>query len=90
MQLTAYRVSLVWIYDRTESLLVTTLMHASLTANTTVIFRPLETGVSFLTFQWVSAAVLGLVVGAVAVSNRGRLPRQPHYFKQIQQKGEVS
>jgi membrane protease YdiL (CAAX protease family) len=76
-QLTAYRVLLVWIYDRTESLLVTTLMHASLTASTTVIFRPLETGVSFLTYQLVLAVTLWVVVAAVAVANRGQLSRQP-------------
>jgi len=76
-QLTAYRVLLVWIYDRTKSLLVTTLMHASFTASTTVIFRPLETGVSFLTFQLVLTAALWIVVAAVAVANRGQLSRQP-------------
>ncbi len=64
-QLTAYRVLLVWVYDRTESLLVVTLMHASLTTSTVFIFRPLATGVSYLTYAWVFAAALWVVVAAV-------------------------
>jgi uncharacterized protein len=76
-QLTAYRVLLVWIYDRTGSLLVVTLMHASLTASTIFIFTPLATGVSFLTYVWVLAAALWVVVAAVAVANKGHLSRQP-------------
>jgi membrane protease YdiL (CAAX protease family) len=32
--LTAYRVLMVWVYERTGSLLVTTLMHGMLTAST--------------------------------------------------------
>jgi membrane protease YdiL (CAAX protease family) len=76
-QLTAYRVLLVWVYDRTGSLLVVTLMHASLTASTIFIFRPLATGASFLTYVWVFAAALWVVVAAVAVANGGQLSRQP-------------
>jgi membrane protease YdiL (CAAX protease family) len=76
-QLTAYRVLLVWVYDRTGSLLVATLMHASLTASTIFIFVPLATGASFLTYTWALAAALWVVVAAVAVANRGQLSRQP-------------
>jgi uncharacterized protein len=75
-QLTAYRVLMVWVYDRTESLLVATLMHASLTASTIFIFTPLATGVSFLTYSWVLAAAFWLVVAAVAVVSRGHLSRR--------------
>jgi membrane protease YdiL (CAAX protease family) len=77
VQLTAYRVLLVWVYDRTGSLLVVTLMHASLTASTIFIFRPLATGVSFLACGWLLAFALWVVVAAVAVANGGRLSRQP-------------
>jgi uncharacterized protein len=76
-QLTAYRVIMVWVYDRTGSLLVAMLMHASLSANTIFIFTPRATGVSFLTYQWVLAAALWVVVTAVAVANGGQLSRQP-------------
>ena len=75
-QLTAYRVLLVWIYDRTESLLLTIFMHASYTASTVIIFRPLETGISFLIFGWVLAAVLWIAVAVVVVANGGQLSRQ--------------
>jgi membrane protease YdiL (CAAX protease family) len=73
-QLTAYRVLLVWVYDRTESLLVVTLMHASLTASTIFVFTPLATGVSFLSYVWVLAAAMWVVVLVVAYA--GQLSRQ--------------
>jgi len=72
-QLTAYRVLLVWVYDRTESLLVVTLMHASLTTTTVFIFRPLATGVSYLTYAWVLAAALWVVVAALGKFKMGDL-----------------
>jgi uncharacterized protein len=71
--LTAYRVLMVWVYDRTESLLVATLMHASYIASTLFILAPPTTGVAFLTYAWVWTAVLWLVVAAVAAASRGRL-----------------
>ena len=74
-QLTAYRVLLVWVYDRTGSLLVVTLMHASLTASTIFIFTPLATGASFLIYVWGLAAALWIVVLGAAYS--GQLSRQP-------------
>jgi hypothetical protein len=69
--LTAYRVLMVWVYDRTRSLLVTTLMHASLTTNTIFIFTPEATGATFLIYQWVFAAAVWVVVALVALANRG-------------------
>ena len=42
--LTAYRVLMVWVYDRTGSLLVTTLMHGMLTASSIFWFTPIATG----------------------------------------------
>lgn len=76
-QLTAYRVLLVWVYDRTGSLLVVTLMHASLTASTIFIFTPLATGVSFLSYVWVLAAAFWVLVAALTVADRVRISRQP-------------
>jgi hypothetical protein len=76
--LTAFRVLMVWVYDRTNgSLLVATLMHASLTASTVFTFTPVATGVTFLTYILVLAAALWVVVGAVAVAQGGHLSRQP-------------
>ncbi len=75
--LTAYRVLLVWVYDRTGSLLVTTLMHASLTACNIFIFRPEATGLPFVTFGLLFTALQWLLVAVVAVLDRGRLTRRP-------------
>ena len=75
--LTAYRVLMVWVYDRTgESMLVVMLMHASLTASM-IILPPVVTGVAYLTYNLVFTAVLWVVVGLVAVANGGHLTRQP-------------
>jgi pimeloyl-ACP methyl ester carboxylesterase/membrane protease YdiL (CAAX protease family) len=65
--LTAYRVLMVWVYDRTGSLLVTTLMHGMLTASTIFWFTPIATGALFLVNVWLMAIVMWLLVGAVAV-----------------------
>lgn len=71
-----YRVLMVWVYDRTGSLLVAMLMHASLTASVRI-FDPLAiSGVALLTYNLVLAAALWVVVAAVAVANRGQLERR--------------
>ena len=75
--LPAYRALMVWVYDRTQSLLVAMLMHASLTANTNFILSPPVRGVPFLTYYLVLAAALWVIIGIVAVVNGGRLSRQP-------------
>jgi membrane protease YdiL (CAAX protease family) len=67
--LPAYRVLMVWVYDCTESLLVTMLMHVSLVASL-IIIEPLLTGGNLLTYILVRAAVLCVVVAAVAVTRR--------------------
>jgi CAAX protease family protein len=71
-QLTAYRVLMVWVYDRTDSLFVATLMHGSLTASTIFLFAPLATGARFLAYMWALAAALWVVVAAVAMANGWR------------------
>jgi CAAX protease family protein len=79
--LPAYRVLLVWVYDRTGSLLVVMLMHASLVANNFIII-PALTGTALLTYILVWAAVLWVVVAAVQRlqppprQERGALPAQ--------------
>ena len=74
--LPAYRVLMVWVYDRTGSLLVAVLMHASLTASN-VIFVPLATGATLVAWSVVLAAALWVVVGAAAVVNGRQLSPQP-------------
>ena len=69
--LPAYRVLMVWVYDRSASLLVAMLMHAVLSAGT-LILQP-QTTAGHLTWSLVLAAVLWVVVAAVAVANREQL-----------------
>jgi hypothetical protein len=75
--LTAYRVLMVWVYDRTGSLLVAILMHASYIFSTLFVLAPPTTGVPFLTYSGVFAVALWVVVAAVAMDNGGQLSRQP-------------
>jgi membrane protease YdiL (CAAX protease family) len=78
--LPAYRVLMVWVYDRTESLLIVMLMHVSLVA-TLLTIDPSLAGGTLLIFILARAAMLWVLVAAVAVANRGRrwqqsLPRR--------------
>lgn len=72
--LPAYRVLMVWVYDRTQSLLVAMLMHAIFSAST-IIFQPPSPAAN-LAWNLVLAAALWVVVAAVAVANRRQISRQ--------------
>jgi CAAX protease family protein len=74
--LPAYRVLMVWVYDRTESILVAILMHVSLTASTQILM-PLATGVLASIYSLVLAAALWVAVAAVVMANRGQISGQP-------------
>lgn len=75
--LPAFRVLMVWVYDRTESLLVAMLMHASLTAGM-LILQPLAmSGMTLFVWLLAWAAAWWVVVAAVAVANHGQIARQP-------------
>ena len=76
--LPAYRVLMVWVYDRTGSLLVAVLMHVSLTAST-LLLQPVDTtGMRALTYGLVLAAALWLLIAALATATGRRLsPRRP-------------
>ena len=72
-----YRVLMVWVYDRTGSLLVAMLMHVSLTAST-LILQPLDVaGMRALTYDVVLAAALWLLIAALAMANGRQLSRPP-------------
>jgi len=72
-----YRVLMVWVYERTGSLLVAMLMHASLVAFW-IISTPVGiAGMPLMTWYLVWAAVLWVVVGAVSLAQGGHLSRQP-------------
>jgi len=69
--LPAYRILMVWVYDRTESLLVVMSMHVSLVA-AMIFFDPPLTGWGLLTYLLARAAVLWVIVATVTVANRGQ------------------
>jgi hypothetical protein len=75
--LTAFRVLMVWVYDRSgESMLVAMLMHASYTACALILTPLALAGVAFLAVTFAGAAVLWVFVAAVAMVNGGHLSRQ--------------
>lgn len=63
--LPAYRLLMVWVFDRTESLLVVVLMHASLTASTLFILAPSVTGRSLFLYYLILAILLWVIAAAV-------------------------
>jgi membrane protease YdiL (CAAX protease family) len=75
--LTLFRVLMVWVYDRTGSLLVAMFMHGSLTASARIFMPPGIAGVPLLTFDLVWVAALCVVIAVIAAANRRRLARQP-------------
>jgi len=56
--LPSFRVLMVWVYERTGSLLVAMLMHVSLTASTLILMPLATSGVTAVTYDLVLAAVL--------------------------------
>jgi membrane protease YdiL (CAAX protease family) len=73
----AYRVLMVWVYDRSGSLLLAMLMHAVLTSGMLILTPTALSGVPLLTWLIVLAAVLWAIVAAVAVANRERRSQPP-------------
>jgi membrane protease YdiL (CAAX protease family) len=72
-----YRVLMVWLYDRTGSLLLAMLMHASLNLFWLASAPPGLTTVPQVVWYVAWAALLWGLVAAVAVANGGKLTRQP-------------
>jgi membrane protease YdiL (CAAX protease family) len=71
--LPAWRVLLVWLHDRTGSLLLVMLMHASLSASM-LILQPTVTGPPFAAWNLGFAVLLWIGVGVVAVTHRNARP----------------
>jgi membrane protease YdiL (CAAX protease family) len=72
-----YRILMVWVYDRTESLLVSVLMHASLMAGLSALVPAELSGTSLLIWILTWAVALWIVGGIVALSNNRKLSEQP-------------
>jgi CAAX protease family protein len=77
-----YRVLMVWVYHRTESLLLAMLMHGSATGSL-VILASLVPGWPLFTFLLVFGTVLWIVVGAVSLAQGGHLSRQPTLRRRV-------
>jgi membrane protease YdiL (CAAX protease family) len=75
--LVSFRILMVWMYDRTESLLLAMVMHFSLTASN-IIYEPEGiAGTSLFTLDFVSIAVWWIVVAIAAAASRGQLAAPP-------------
>jgi membrane protease YdiL (CAAX protease family) len=87
--LPAYRVLMVWVHDRTGSLLVAVLMHASLAA-TQLTVPPAPAGGAMLTSILGWAAALWVVVAAVAVAKRWQLSRRSFRARLASRAGDAA
>jgi membrane protease YdiL (CAAX protease family) len=76
-QLPAYRVLMVWVYDRTGSLLVAMLMHGSLTASTFILGPAVIAGPALLVYDVALGVAWWALVAAVILANRGLRVRPP-------------
>jgi uncharacterized protein len=79
-----FRVLMVWVYDRTESVLVVMLMHAPLAAGMMILLPPAMSGQSVIVFDIAFAAALWVLVAAIYVVNGGDglgkpLPKAPRH-----------
>jgi membrane protease YdiL (CAAX protease family) len=72
-----YRILMVWVYDRTESLFLSVLMHASLMGSLSALVPGELSGTNLLTWILTWAAVLWIFVGVASISNIRNFSRQP-------------
>lgn len=69
-----YRVLMVWVYDRTQSLLMGYLMHVPITATTYILGSEVRSGTAFVIPVLVWGALFWVIVAVVAWTKR----RPPH------------
>ena len=77
-----YRILMVWVYDRTESLLLSILMHASLMGSLNALVPAELTGMTLLTWILAWAAALWLIVGAGVLVNSIKRSRSQQSVRQ--------
>lgn len=71
--LPVYRVLMVWVYERTGSLLIMILMHAPLSGSQLLLIPPELSGVQLVLYNLTFAATLWLIVAGVAIFAKGQL-----------------
>ncbi len=73
--LPAYRVLMLWVYDRTDSLLLIILMHAPLTASQLILIPANISGMQLVTFDLALAACLWIIVGVIFIIKSKKLEK---------------
>lgn len=71
-----YRVLMVWVYDRTQSLLLAYLMHVPISATTIILASDVVLGTAVVTKVLVWGAAFWVLIGVVAWANGGHLTRR--------------
>jgi membrane protease YdiL (CAAX protease family) len=71
--LPVYRILMVWVYDRTDSLLIMILMHGPLSASQLLLIPPELSGVQLVLYNITFAVILWLIVGCVGFFANGQL-----------------
>jgi membrane protease YdiL (CAAX protease family) len=75
--LTAFRVLMVWVYDRTGSVLIAMLMHVSVTASVLILDPAALSGTAALIYAFSVAAVVWAAVAVVVITHGRHRARQP-------------
>jgi membrane protease YdiL (CAAX protease family) len=75
--LTAFRILMVWVYDRTRSILVAMLMHVSLTTSLLILNPAGISGANLQVFSFAFAAVVWAAVVVIGTQSGWRLDRRP-------------
>jgi hypothetical protein len=73
-----YRVLMVWVYDRTESLLLAYLMHVPISTTAFILAAEAKDGTAAVTTVLVWGAMFWVLVAVVAWANGGHLTRRGH------------
>jgi uncharacterized protein len=75
--LLAFRVLMVWVYERTGSVLVAILMHVSLTASVLILDPAGLSGTALLSYSFALAATVWAVVALIAARSGWHLDHEP-------------
>ncbi len=75
--LVSFRVLMVWVYHRTESLFIGILMHVSITGSARILGAPGIAGVPLMMFDLVWFGAVWVIIAVVASANRSHFSRNP-------------